>query len=182
MASRVFLVRDNRVLNGPLGRSLCSFARTTHSGHSLFSARFARCPFMGSLTPVAHSLLGQLKFMNMCSSCKFIHREETRFQCCHWKHTLTEQGRIVFSEHCCSCPPTLKPHSFTPLVLLPLPTCKRLITGPVSGLVLADRQCFRWGSLYRFISLGISIELFFYFATIKQKEVKIILVFVTETF
>ena len=32
-----FLVTDNRVFNGPLGRSLPSFARTTHSAHSLRS-------------------------------------------------------------------------------------------------------------------------------------------------
>ena len=39
-----FLVRDNRVLNGPLSRSLRSFARTAHSAHSLRSAplRYAR--------------------------------------------------------------------------------------------------------------------------------------------
>ena len=30
-----FLVRDNRVLNGPLGLSLRSFVRTAHSAHSL---------------------------------------------------------------------------------------------------------------------------------------------------
>ena len=34
----VFLVRDNRVFNGPLGRSLRSFARTAHSTYSLRSA------------------------------------------------------------------------------------------------------------------------------------------------
>ena len=36
--------RDNRVLNGPLGRSLRSFARTAHCAHSLHSAplRYAR--------------------------------------------------------------------------------------------------------------------------------------------
>ena len=37
----MFLVTDNRVFNGPLGRSLRSFARTAHSAHSLHSARFA---------------------------------------------------------------------------------------------------------------------------------------------
>ena len=30
VTEEAFLVRDNRVSNGPLGRSLCSFARTAH--------------------------------------------------------------------------------------------------------------------------------------------------------
>ena len=33
--------RDNRVLKGPLGRSLRSFARTAHSAHSAHSLRRA---------------------------------------------------------------------------------------------------------------------------------------------
>ena len=33
----VLLVKENRVLKGPLGRSLCSFARTAHSARSLRS-------------------------------------------------------------------------------------------------------------------------------------------------
>ena len=37
ITQRAFLVRDNRVFNGPLGRSLRSFARTAHSAHSLRS-------------------------------------------------------------------------------------------------------------------------------------------------
>ena len=74
--------RDNRVLKGPLGRSLRSFARTAHSAHSLRSAplRYAcfatlaslrslrlLAPFTGLLTHFAHSLVGQWKFMNLCS-------------------------------------------------------------------------------------------------------------------
>ena len=71
--------RNNRVLKGPLGRSLRSFARTAHSAHSAHSLRSAPscsallrslcslAPFMGSLTHFAHSLVGQLKFMKMCS-------------------------------------------------------------------------------------------------------------------
>ena len=47
-----FLVRDNRVLNGPLNRSLRSFARTAHSAHSLPSLRFA------TLASLAHSVHG----------------------------------------------------------------------------------------------------------------------------
>ena len=93
--------RDNRVINGPLGRSLHSFAHTARSTRSavirftslaslrlLHSACFAPLAslrllrsacfaslaslcslalFTGSLTHFAHSLVGQLKFMNMCS-------------------------------------------------------------------------------------------------------------------
>ena len=38
---RAFLVRDNWVFNGPLGRSLRSFARTAHSAHSAHLLRSA---------------------------------------------------------------------------------------------------------------------------------------------
>ena len=49
----VFLVTDDLVLNGPLGRSLRLFARAAHSAHSLCSAplRYAR-----SVHGLAHSL------------------------------------------------------------------------------------------------------------------------------
>ena len=60
-----FLGRDNRILNGPLGRSLCSLARNAHSAHWLCSAQlcFSRslcslAPFTGSLTHFAHSFVG----------------------------------------------------------------------------------------------------------------------------
>ena len=36
-------------------------------------------PFTGSLTHFAHSLMGQLKFLNMCSHCKRVSQEQTRF-------------------------------------------------------------------------------------------------------
>ena len=36
-------------------------------------------PFTGSLTHFAHSLMGQLKFLNMCSRCKCVLQEQTRF-------------------------------------------------------------------------------------------------------
>ena len=36
-------------------------------------------PFIGSLTHFAHSLVGQLKFLNMCSHCYRVSREQTRF-------------------------------------------------------------------------------------------------------
>ena len=42
--------RDNRVLKGPLDRSLRSFARTAHSAQSLRSAPLRYAPFTGSLT------------------------------------------------------------------------------------------------------------------------------------
>ena len=57
------LVTDKRVFTGPLGRSLRSFAR------SLRSAPLRYTPFTGSLTRFAHSLVGQLKLLNMCSHC-----------------------------------------------------------------------------------------------------------------
>ena len=74
-----FLVRDNRVLNGPLGRLLRSFARTAHSAHSLSIAPLCYALFTGSLTHFAHSLVGWLKFLNMCSYCKRVSRDQSRF-------------------------------------------------------------------------------------------------------
>ena len=62
-----FLVIDNRVLKGSLGRSLRSFARTAHSLRSLAT-------FMGLLTHFANSLVGQLKFL------KFLNTEAMKIQ------------------------------------------------------------------------------------------------------
>ena len=45
---RVLLAKDNRVTKGPLGRSLCSFARTTHSAHSLNSVLLCYACLLGS--------------------------------------------------------------------------------------------------------------------------------------
>ena len=45
--------RDNRVLKGPFGRSLHSFARTAHSAHSIRSAPLRYVCFIHGL---AHSL------------------------------------------------------------------------------------------------------------------------------
>ena len=73
LRKRAFLVNDDRVLNGPLGRSLRSFARTAHSAHSAHSLHSAL--FTGSLTHFVHSLVGQLKFLNMCSHCYRVSRE-----------------------------------------------------------------------------------------------------------
>ena len=80
-----FLVTDNRVLNGPLSRLLRLFARTAHSAHSLkkYSASLrslrSLTSFMGLLNHFAHSVVGQLKFLNMSSHCYRVSREQTRF-------------------------------------------------------------------------------------------------------
>ena len=76
-----FLVSDNRIFNGPLGRLLRSFVRTAHSAHLLRSApqRSAALPSLYLLIHFAHTLVRQLKFMNMCSRYDRVSREETRF-------------------------------------------------------------------------------------------------------
>ena len=51
--------RDNRVLKGPLGRSLRSFARSTHSAHSLRSGTLAS--LARSIQGLAHSLRGTVE-------------------------------------------------------------------------------------------------------------------------
>ena len=79
MTKGAFLVTDNRVLNLPLGRSLCSFARTAHSAHSLRSAPLCYARSVHGLTHFAPSLVGQLKFLNVCSRCKRVQWEQTRF-------------------------------------------------------------------------------------------------------
>ena len=48
--------RDNRVLKGPLGRSLRSFARTAHSAHSIRGAPLRCARFARSLHSRARSL------------------------------------------------------------------------------------------------------------------------------
>ena len=55
-----------------VARYVRSFARIAHSAHSL-------APFTGSLTHSAHSLVGRLKFMNLCSRWNRVSREQTRF-------------------------------------------------------------------------------------------------------
>ena len=54
--------RDNRVLKGPLGRSLRLFARTAHSAHSLHSAPlcYARFATLASLACSIHGLAHSL--------------------------------------------------------------------------------------------------------------------------
>ena len=67
-------------------RSLATFVRSHRSLRSLAPQRSASlrslrslAPFTGSLTHFAHSLVGQLKFLNMCSRCYRVSREQTRF-------------------------------------------------------------------------------------------------------
>lgn len=52
-----FLVTDDRVFNGPLGHSLRSFARTSHSAHSL---RSALLHYASGLTCSVHGLAHSL--------------------------------------------------------------------------------------------------------------------------
>ena len=80
---RAFLLTENRVLNEPLGRSLRLFACNAliPQRSALLPSLCSLTPFMGSLTHFAHSLVGQLKFMNMCSRCDRVTEleEQTRF-------------------------------------------------------------------------------------------------------
>ena len=64
-------------------RLLATFVRSHRSltpqrSASLRSLR-SLAPFTGSLTHFAHSLVGQLKFMNMCSCWNRVQREQSRF-------------------------------------------------------------------------------------------------------
>ena len=56
--------------------SLALLTPLTHSAALCF-AQLA--PFMGSLTHFAHSLVEQLKFLNICSRCKRVQWEQTCF-------------------------------------------------------------------------------------------------------
>ena len=83
-----FLSTDHRVFNGATW-SLALFVRSNYSTHLLCIALLcyaclahslcSLAPFTGSLTHFAHSLVGWLKFMNMCSRCEHVSREQTRF-------------------------------------------------------------------------------------------------------
>ena len=68
---------NNRVFNGPLGRSRLRSLAPQRSA-PLRSLR-SLAPFTGSLTHFAHSLVGQLKILNMCSRYYRVSREGTRF-------------------------------------------------------------------------------------------------------
>ena len=62
-------------------RSLAAFVCSHRSLRSLASLRslHSLAPFTGSLTHFAHSLVGRLKFLNMCSRCYRVSWEQTRF-------------------------------------------------------------------------------------------------------
>jgi len=85
----------------PATRSLATFVRSHHSLRSLAPQRSTSLhllrsltPFTGSLTHFTHSLVGQFKFLNMCSRCYRVSREQTRF----WRSLET---RPVCSRCCC---------------------------------------------------------------------------------
>ena len=70
----------------PATRSLATFVRSHRSLRSLAPQRSASlrslrllAPFTGSLTHFAHSLVGRLKFLNMCSRCDRVSQKQTRF-------------------------------------------------------------------------------------------------------
>ena len=77
-----FQVKDNRIFNGPFGRSLCSLTPPT------LLTRLALRPFalQRSASPRIHGLahsfsslfMGQLNIMNICPCCNRVKREETR--------------------------------------------------------------------------------------------------------
>ena len=74
---RVFLVKDNCVSNGPLVRSLAPLTPLICRQCSALLHSLAL--FRGSLTHYTHSLVEKLKITNMCSHCKRVQREQTRF-------------------------------------------------------------------------------------------------------
>ena len=79
-------------------RSLATFVRSHRSLRSLAPQRSASLRslrslalFTGSLTHFAHSLVGQLKFLNMCSHCYRVSREQTRF----WRSLETRPSCMI---------------------------------------------------------------------------------------
>ena len=89
--------RDNRVLKGPLGRSLRSFARTAHSAHSLRSAPLRYARFAHSLRSQARSLTSLTPSWDSWYPWICVHAEiaiygnkhDSRH---HWKRTLNERS------------------------------------------------------------------------------------------
>ena len=89
----VFLVSENCISRGPLGRSLRFFACTTHSLTPQRSPSLCSlAPFTGSLTCFAHSLVGELEFFDMRSCCK----------CVQWK----QSSLLLSLETRSKCSPT----------------------------------------------------------------------------
>ena len=120
------LVSDNCVFK-PATRSLATFVRSlapltplTRYTALRFAVLRSLCllaPFTGSLTHFAHSLVGQLKFLNMCSRCKRVSKEQTRF----WRSLETRplfatvylMGRYSLTASLCGRPVFLSPQKAT---------------------------------------------------------------------
>ena len=77
--------------------SLYSLCHARFTIYSLCYASFATLTsltlFTGSLTHFAHSLVGQLKFLNMCSRCYRVSQEQTRF----WRSLETRPLSLFIS-------------------------------------------------------------------------------------
>ena len=100
----VFLVRDDCVLNGPLGRSLRLFARTAHSAHSLRSAPLRYARFARSLCSRARSLTLLTPSWDSWKSRIYIHasnafQRNKRVFGRHQKHALRSYVAIFY---CCT--------------------------------------------------------------------------------
>ena len=76
-------------------RSLATLVCSHHSLRSLAPQLCSLALFTGSLTHFAHSFMGQLKFMNMCSRCNRVSREEMRFSS---SLETRPQAKIEFSD------------------------------------------------------------------------------------
>ena len=76
LSKGLFLVVTITFLTGhSVARYVCSLAPLT----PLTRSASLRAPFTGSLTHFAHFLVGELKFLNMCSRCYRLSRVQTRF-------------------------------------------------------------------------------------------------------
>ena len=95
-----FSTRDTRVLTGhSFAHYVCSLAPLT---------LLTRSAALRSLTHFAHSLMGQLKFLNMCSRCYRVSREQMRFGRCRaserserCERTNMASDRVAFSKRDC---------------------------------------------------------------------------------
>ena len=77
-------------------RSHCSHRSLTPQCSTVLRSLCSLAPFTGSLTHFAHSLVGQLKFLNMCSHCYRVSREQTRF----WRSLETRpKCHLYFLNH-----------------------------------------------------------------------------------
>ena len=85
---------DNHFLNGPLSRSLCSFARTAHFAHLLHSALLRYACFAHLLHPRALSLTLLTPLWNSWISWIYVHavnafNANKRVFGAHYKHALS---------------------------------------------------------------------------------------------